>query len=220
MNTMDRLQQWTASLGLPGLTEPLDPLGQAIGIHLYRMLATGVPVQPLLVAEAIGVSEQAVHDALEGRPGVVCNDAGNVTAYFGLTLKPMPHHLVLDGKTLYTWCAWDTMLVAHILGREVDVHSPCPVTGSEVRLTLGGDGVVRASPSTARISMVTPTFETLATDFHAAFCGRIHFLAHQDAELAWLADNPDGLTLTLDDAFEFARTRNERVFGSALADAA
>lgn len=91
MNTMDCLQQWTVSLVLPGLTEPLDPLGQAIGIHLYRMMATDAPVQPLQIAEA---------------------------------------------------------------------------------------------------------------------------------ELGWLAANADGLTLTLDDGFGFARTRNEWVFAPALADAA
>jgi len=220
MTSMDRVERWTAELGLPGLTDPLDPLGQAIGVQLYRMLAAGAPVRLLQVADELGVTVEAVDNALTGRPGIVRDDTGNVTAYLGLTLKPTPHRISFDENTLYTWCAWDTMLVAHLLGRDLEVISPCVVSGVDVGLTLTGDGIAKANPSSTRVSMVTPTLEALADDFHAAFCGRIHFLADDEAGRTWLNDNPDGLTLTLSEAFNFARIRNERVFGTALGVAA
>lgn len=211
-----RLQAWSRSLGLPGLTEPLPPLEQAVGVALYRALAEGRPVPPERLARVLGTATSEVVDAITDRPGIVLDEAGCVTAYFGLTLKPMPHRILLGGQELFTWCAWDTLLVASITGREAEVSSPCVQTGAPVHLRLGPDGVEVAHPAGARMTMVTPPLDDLAADFHAAFCARIHFVVDDGAAAGWLAANPDGLILGLAEAFAYATDRNRRVYGDAF----
>jgi len=46
----------------------------------------------------------------------------------------MPHALQFDGRTLYAWCAWDTLFLPELLGRPARVTSTDPV--SEVILEL------------------------------------------------------------------------------------
>ena len=120
---LDRLRAWSEGLGMVGMTEPLEPLQRRLGLRLYRTLAEGEPVSMACLAEAEGIPVAEVAAALCGRPGIVLDDVGDVTAYHGLTLNEMPHALELDGRRLYTWCAWDTMLVVPVLGRLAEAVS-------------------------------------------------------------------------------------------------
>jgi alkylmercury lyase len=95
-------------------------------------------------------------------------------------------------------------LLPSLLGREARVESSCPVTGTEVRLTVGPDGVQVAEPSALQVSFPAPA-STDTADIIASFCCHVHFLAGQDAAAKWLAENQDGLTLSLDDAVELGR---------------
>jgi hypothetical protein len=67
-----------------------------------------------------------------------------VTGFWGLALSEMPHRLQVDA--LYGWCAWDTLFIPLILGKEAHVESPCATTGEIVSLTVGPDGVRDVAP--------------------------------------------------------------------------
>jgi alkylmercury lyase len=73
-----------------------------------------------------------------------------------------------------------------------------------VRLTVGADGVQVAEPSALQVSFPAPA-STDTADIIASFCCHVHFLAGQEAAAKWLAENQDGLTLSLDDAVELGR---------------
>lgn len=219
-SNLERLEDWAEHLGLAGLTEPLEPLHQRLGLMAYRMLADGRPVSPARLAAALRCSEADVVAAMSSQPGVVLDERGHLTAYLGLTLKESPHVLEVDGRRLFTWCAWDTMLVVPVLGRPARVSSACVVTGVPVDVALTPAGATDLACTRVHLTMVTPDADTLGRDFHAAFCARIHFVASEAAGDIWLADNPDGLVLSLDEAFVFALARNARVYGDALEEEA
>jgi alkylmercury lyase len=75
-----------------------------------------------------------VRDFLHGSPADFDRDGRLVG--FGLTLRPTPHRVELDGRTLYTWCVPDTLLLPVLLGRPVRVEARCFATGDPVRVEV------------------------------------------------------------------------------------
>lgn len=109
---------------------------------LVRLLAEGVPVAVDRLAEAAGTSAEQVRQVLAAEPDTEYATRGRVVG-LGLTQNPTPHRVEVDGRTLYGWCAMDTLMFPLILQRAVRVVSTCPATGTEVRL--------RPSPSESKM---------------------------------------------------------------------
>lgn len=103
------------SAALPELSE----LEQRLGIELYRQLARGEPVRREQLAETLTLPTRDVVGLLEqpGLKGLVFYDGENrVMGFGGLAIVPMAHRFAVDGKTLYTWCAWDALFMPELLG--------------------------------------------------------------------------------------------------------
>src|SRR2546422_6561781 len=49
------------------------------------------------------------------------DDEGRVLGFGGLAAAPMHHRLEVDGRTLWTWCAWDSLFIPEILGKRARV---------------------------------------------------------------------------------------------------
>jgi len=64
-----------------------------------------------------------------------------VTGFWGLSLHETTHCLEVSGKTLYGWCAWDTLFIPELLGSTARIISICPVTGKEIQLTVSSTGI-------------------------------------------------------------------------------
>ena len=126
-----------------GLFPSLEPESARVASHLYRLLAQGEPVAPRALADAAGLAEEQVREILAPWPGVY-REEDRIIGFWGLTPRPFSKHLFkVDGRQLYTWCAWDTLFIPQILGRTAEVESPCPVTGETIRLS----GWKAASPA-------------------------------------------------------------------------
>ena len=95
---------------------PLEEPDQRVALAVYRLLAEGESVLPLRIAERVGA-------LLDSWPGVYRDSEGRVIGFWGLALGEMPHRLQVDGRTLYGWCAWDTLFLPVILGREARFRS-------------------------------------------------------------------------------------------------
>ncbi|MCQ4438245.1 organomercurial lyase, partial [Clostridioides difficile] len=54
--------------------------------------------------------------ALEQAVSTEWDDYGNVVGY-GLTLRETPHTFEVDGRRLYTWCAFDTLFFPALIDR-------------------------------------------------------------------------------------------------------
>ena len=73
-----------------------------------------------------------------------------------LTTTKTPHALSLEGRTLYAWCALDTLFIPGLLDQVAEVESTCPTSGTRVRLIVTPEGVTSVDPTHAVLSVVLP----------------------------------------------------------------
>jgi alkylmercury lyase len=170
--------------------------------HIVRALATGQPVAIDHLADTAGGPVTEVERLLRSQAGTEWSDDGRLIG-FGLTSRPTAHRFRVDGKTLYTWCATDTLFFTVILGRPTAVQSTCPTTGQAIVIHLRPDAVVSVSPEDAAVSQLH--HGDLLADVRSQVCDHGHFFASPTAARRWSAEHPDGLVLTVCDAFDQAR---------------
>ena len=196
-----------------------DRQAQRIGLAAYRLLARGRPVSTQEIARAAGADAEMVRAAVDAtsRAAAEWDDQGRIVGYAGLTLLPTRHRITVDGQTLYTWCAFDSLFVPEILAKAVRVASACPSTGAEIRLAIAPDRLDRVEPQTAVVSFVTPDKARCEADIRGAFCQHVNFFSTSEAATAWQSDHGDASVFTMEQAFELAALRNRVAFGEALA---
>jgi alkylmercury lyase len=130
-----------------------------------------------------------------------------------LALADMPHRFVVDGRTLYTWCAFDPLFLAPLLEATAHVISRCPVTGETITLTVNAEGVRDIEPPGAVLSFLKPA-DGFSDDVIERFCHYIHLFASQDAANTWVAEHAGTFVLPIDEAFELGRRTFGRLAGS------
>ncbi len=182
-----------------------------LGLEIYRQLARGEPASTTSLAEEMKQSSSEIAELLE-RPNLKCltylDTERSIVGFGGLAVRPMAHRLTLKGRTLYTWCAWDSLFIPLILNQDADIDSPAPGNGARVRLTVAPDGVKRSEPRTAVMSFLLPTAETFQADALKAmtsFCHYICFFPDRERATAWTSRHPDTIVVALSDAFELGR---------------
>ena len=102
---------------------------QRAAVTLYRELAKGSPVSATQLPAALDVPVASAEDLLGRdfiRSFVYPDEEGHVLGFGGLAAAPMSHKLDLDGRTLWTWCAWDSLFIPEILGEQAQVESRDP----------------------------------------------------------------------------------------------
>ena len=117
---------------------------------------------------------------------------------------PTAHQFTINGQTLYTWCALDTFLYTALLGQPAAVISHCPVTTQPITLEITPDGITRFLPAASVISLVIPD-GSVADCRRTAFCNHGHFFATAEAGATWLHDHPNGIILTIADAYRLGQ---------------
>lgn len=205
---------------------PFSAEEQRAAAALYGELAKGKPVDADQLGRALGVS-QADAQALLQTDAVKCfvypDDQGRVLGFGGLAVAPMHHRFEVEGRTLWTWCAWDSLFIPEILGRSARVTSSDPETGEIVRLVVTRDRINSVVPDGAVVSFIQPeamTFDEGAANVMAKFCHFVFFFASRVSGERWVAKHPDTFLFSLDDAFALAKRLNARNFGSVLAERA
>jgi alkylmercury lyase len=194
----------------------LDRRDQELQLALYRLLATGEPVEPARLAAAVGVPAAVAAESLDRWHGVQTDDAGRVVAFGGLSIVEGPHRLRVGGRTLHAWCAWDTLFLPELIGSPAEVDSLCPVTGRRVSLRVDREGPSELSPFEAALSFVLPG-AAYANDVIAGFCRFVHFFASPEAAETWTAEHPGSFVISVAEGFEVGRITNAAQFGQALA---
>jgi hypothetical protein len=90
---------------------------------------------------------------------------------------------------VYGWCAWDTLFITKILGKETHVESADPLTGETVRLTVTLEALQEVRPEGAVVSFLLPT-GPFGADVVQSFCHFVHFFASRQSAQRWTADHP------------------------------
>jgi alkylmercury lyase len=189
---------------------PWPPEQSGIAAAAIVELAAGEPVDLARVAERVGARAAEVLDFLHATPAEF-DDDGRLVG-FGLTLRPTPHRVELGGRTLYTWCAPDTLELAVLLGRSVRVDSRCFATGRPVRVEVDPGGVRELEPEEAVVSMVLP--EVCMSDFRQKLCDQQHFFSSAAAAAGWHAERPEAIVVPVRSGFALTRLLMGRLFGT------
>ncbi len=195
---------------------------QRAAVTLYRELAKGSPVTATQLAAALDVPVASAEDLL-GRDSirsfVYPDEEGHVLGFGGLAATPMSHKLDLDGRTLWTWCAWDSLFIPEILGEQAEVESQDPQSGRTIRLTVTPEGVRSLEPETTMVSFVAPDaelFSSSADNVIGSFCHFVFFFESRESGEAWTTEHEGTILLTLDEAADLAKRLNARNWGAAL----
>ena len=200
---------------LAGAVPRFDAAGGRVAVTLYRELAKGAAVPLARLATLLDVPEETVASVLSAST-VFYDGAGVVTGFRGLALAEVsPHRFRVDGVTLYTWCAWDSLFIPGILGRVAEVVSRDPAGGAPISLRIAPDRVERVDPAGAVVSFLAPE-RRFDRDVIRNFCHFVHFFRTAENGRTWTAAHPGTFLLSVEDAFALGRLTNARNFGDAL----
>jgi alkylmercury lyase len=178
-----------------------NPFDTDIALQLVRLLANGRPVSPEQIASALQVKHADALIALsECCPDAELDQAGNVIG-FGLTMTPTSHRFQIDGHTLFTWCALDTLFYPVWLKQTAHVKSVCPITHASINLVVTPDTVEAFEPASIVMSLVIPETADACCGVRNAFCNHVHFFSSSEATSAWLATHPDTIFLPIPEAY-------------------
>lgn len=96
-----------------------------------------------------GLSSGTVADALAClfEAGQVNLDGvGSVVAVAGLSVVPARHQLVLDGRSLFTWCAWDAIGIPAALAADAEIRTVCPHCRGTIEVLISGGRLATDAP--------------------------------------------------------------------------
>lgn len=203
----------------------LDPLTARISVGLWRHLAQGHPVAKSALADTLGVARDELDKALAGPLAGTYSqdDRGQIRAFWALSLPDQvsPHRLLLDGRTLYAWCAADTLFLPLLIGQTVKVESSLTTTDEPIRLEVHPDrlGEVQG-PEEVAVSFVRAAPEGLGDSpaaIMSTYCHHMLFFPNPEIGREWARqhDRGDLVVLPLPEAFDAC----QRIFRSLLGNA-
>ena len=76
--------------------------------QLARLLVQGRPVAPELLVRLLHRDLDKVRSILQAHPELEYDEQGNLIGS-GLTLVPTAHQFQVEQRTLFAWCAFDTL---------------------------------------------------------------------------------------------------------------
>ncbi len=176
---------------------------------LYRLLGQGKPVAHADLSAVTGLAENEIVHRIGKWPGVYRDDRAHVIGFWGLTVAEMPpHEIILDGRKMWAWCAWDTLFLPRRLGESLDVHSVCPVTGRAISLRVSPKAVEAVDPDEVVVSFLEPN-RPFDADVIGSFCHYVHFFANTEAGEKWTSEHPGTFLISLEEAFELGVLTDE-----------
>jgi alkylmercury lyase len=187
--------------------------GRDLFPHAVRLLADGEPVALERLAAAAGWAVEDVEAALRAQTSAERDEQGRLVG-LALTLRPTTHRVTIDGRTVFAWCASDTLMVPVILGRRALVQSTCPQTGEAIRVELAPDRVERLEPADAVVTAVRPAGQM--SDVRSATCDHGHFFSSIAATSAWADAHPEGHIYPVEEAFRLDRQVIEQLGWDAV----
>ncbi len=193
----------------------LDPSQQRLVLATFRMLGEGQPFGPAELAERTGRPLDEVASHLDNWPDKNRDDQGRVTAIGGLSLTPTTHTILVNGRTLYAWCALDTLFLPELLGEEARVRSTSPGTGETITLTVDAQGPRDVAPQDAVMTLHSVSGADL-DDAVGTFCCYVNFFASEEAARTWAEQIEGSYVVSIAEGFEYGRLFNQGWLGEAL----
>lgn len=197
-------------------TDQMAAYHQSFGKDFWRLLwtavaelATGKPVAPEHLAAQANVpldrTLAIAHEAWEWDP------SGERLVGAGLTTRTTRYRVDIDDRTMWTYCAPDTLQLPVMLGQPVHTQSWCPATGEPIAVRVQPTDVRSVVPPTAVVSFPDTSLRPTLADVRRASCDQSSFYRDAQAASEWLATNPRGRLVTVAEAFEVLRVSMLRI---------
>jgi alkylmercury lyase len=185
------------------LVEPETSFEWKVIHRFWQMLVESTtPISLDALAQALHSSRERVKAVLE--PEAEYDQFGNLVGW-GLTQNPTIHQVVLEGHSLYAWCAPDTLYHPVVVNRPAQVVSQCPVTGARIELMLTPDRLESLSPEAAVVSIARDwsIFQRLkeAGCIRQGGCNSQFFFASGEVAAPWVSEHADFIVLPVEEAF-------------------
>ena len=205
------VEEIAANLNTAGIPPEFDEDDSRLLIKTLRTLAKGKPVtraETVQISEELGIPFEQADEFLQQVTERDSDD--NIIGLIGLSLnQEWAHRFHVNGHSLRTWCAWDTLFLTQILGEEVMVESESPVSGTTVRLRINQDAVEGSLPEGAVISIVTidPEVHDVSSveAIWSNFCHQVYFFPSREEADDWAAGKSNIAILTVKEAYELGR---------------
>ncbi len=194
----------------------LDSADQKLTLKLYQLLADGEAVDPLRLAQAINIPISEVRQTLNQWPGVYYDENNHIIGFWGLTIKETRHRFEVNGKTLYTWCAWDALFIPELLDATAHVTSTCATTNEPIGLTVSPTAAESRGLSDIVVSFLIPDKTKFQENLTASFCHFVYFFRDREVGKQWVAKHAGTFLLSLAEAFTIGRKMNAARYRDAL----
>ena len=172
--------------------------------QLIRLLVQGQPVAPALLAARLHRDLDEVIEILRAHPELEYDEQGNLVGS-GLTLVPTAHQLQVGQRTLFAWCAFDTLTYPVELRLSAQVTSRCPVTGSSIHLIVTPEQVLDLEPAEAQVSLVVDVAAGCRHNVREDVCNYGHFFASREAAFLWQAAHQEAVILSVEEAYQVGK---------------
>lgn len=180
------------------LSQQLQCTQEDLCLPILHQVARGKPLTKAALAASLQMHQEDLEQRLVHLPDTEFDQQGAIVGW-GVTLVPTRHRFQLDGQSLYTWCAFDTVLFPPTLREIVQVHSTCPVTDQPITFVATPEGMVKElSPASAVMSLIIPAERSDC--IRGTFCEQSLFFQSERAASLWLSTHPAALILAVEEA--------------------
>lgn len=181
---------------------------------LRSLGCTGRLPEPAVLDQLVVPFSRTVADVLRELAAgdfLALDDHGGIRAAYPFSIAPKRHRVqVKDGPAVWAMCAVDSLGVAPMLGRDVTITSPDPITGETITV-LASPSTTIWEPSTAVVFAGGRTGHGPA---ETACCDSINCFASPNSATRWAALHPDVVGVQLDQVA--AVDLGRRIFGDLL----
>jgi alkylmercury lyase len=123
----------------------------------FFTIRDGHPVSTETLTEITNLEPKVIVSVMEklaDRQMVIRGDDEKIIGALGLSLVPTKHQIQLEDRTLYTWCAADTLIFPVVLNADVKIQSHCAYNGEPIEITMHNGKLSRVAPESAVIWQV------------------------------------------------------------------
>lgn len=157
----------------------------------------GQPLAPAHLAALLQMGNEELRAYLVRVPDTEFDAHGNIVGW-GITLLPTAHQFLLKEHPLFTWCAFDTVLFPPLLNVRAQVRSKCEASGQPITFVATAEGIANLTPSTSMLSLIPPAER--CDCIRGTFCRQSLFFHSEEAAAPWLAQHPNAVLLSVEDA--------------------
>lgn len=216
MNLIQKRQQQFLDL-LPQLSEQ----EQLLSRFIYSGLIQGEALELQSLAQNTGIKVSDLKTMLlnisKDDPSLVEYDSlGAISGYRGIGLKETCHQIRFQNngpKTLYGWCAWDTLFFAALISSEVHIQSIDPEIQEPIQLKIVDNNIMKSSSQPIALSFLIPSKSDYQHKLQQNFCCLVHFFSNNNTAESWLKKHPQCFLLSIEEAIKWAGSRNQKFLG-------